>query len=246
MATRIFFDSRAKAAQWAAIAPTGLVGQIKRGKGPPTKSWEQLSPNMDVVPDGQPWLIKRGDGALARVCFDRNSDGDAAYGAARASKMLSEIMDSVERVTSIVSSATRMQQDIAHTLIELQGRLTDISDRQDKTTAEVIKATSVHKLVENVFARLMSYVGRKDGQLSPEDSQLLEKLMIAMGEKRARETVSSVCDTVGVSVVNTEESETLENGEATKVCDDAETSAASDRRRYPRRSRRDSDGQSKV
>jgi len=240
VATRIFFDSRAKAAQWASLVPSGLLGQIKRGKGPPTKTWEQLTPNMEAVPDGQPWLIKRADGVLARVCFDRNSDGDAAYGTARASKMLSELIDSVERVTGIVGAATRMQQDISTTLLELQSRMSDLSDRQDKTTAEVIKATSVHKLVENVFARLMSYVARKDGHLSAEDSQLLEKLMIAMGEKRARETVSSVCDTVGVSVENAEETETP-HGEEAEVSGDASTSAADGGRRYPRRTRRNSD-----
>ena len=237
MATRIVFTSRAKAAQWASVSPTGLVGQIKRGKGPPTKAWEQLGTNMDPIPDGQPWLLRRGDGALARVCFDRNADSDAAYGAARASKMLSEMVDSVERVTGIVSSATRMQTEISNTLLQLQARMAEISERQDKTMSEVIKASSVHKLVENVFARLMSYIARKDGTLSPDDAAMLEKVMLAMAEKRAADSVSQVCASVGVSV-ETEESETSENGTASKIPGNASESVGSHQRRtYPRRPR---------
>jgi len=199
MASTKTFTSRVEAAAWVAEFPGQLVGQIKEKQGPPKKIWQEIAPDMQGIPNDEPWLLKRADRQLARVVFSANSETDRAYAAKRYTETISGLMETVERAARLLSTVTDLQQKNAQLMTSLQVTYEERTASLDKSAAETTKALSVHKMIEVIFARLMAWNEARKGQLPQGEQMILEKLLVGLAEKRAHQTVSDICDSVGLS-----------------------------------------------
>lgn len=203
MASTKTFRSRVEAAGWLAQKPGIVLGQIKEKSGPPKRNWQEIQPDMLAIPADEPWLIKRVDGSLARVVFDAHSEADRAYGTKRHNDMLNALMESMERAARLFSGIADIQTKNAALMMTLHTQHDERTTSLDKSAAETTKALSVHKMIETIFARFITWNEARKGNLPTQDLVVLEKLLVGLAEKRAEATVSEICDSVGLSYETT-------------------------------------------